>query len=182
MWSSESETSVALSHLFYQFWFGKNAYQYMKQIKFQHATSQKSPIRLLIGDKALHHKNSFYHTLDLGEQWHIITNLPFVFALWQSHRKIPSETQKIIISAAEKAERKMHYSPLEYFKGPNESGLNKPLLETYWKNLYYRLGPKDFESLCLFLNLLHLVRPLSTQNIEKLIRLQNGNQITNITK
>lgn len=41
--------------------------------------------RLLIGDQAIRFRQKFagaYHYWDLGEEWHGLTNLPFVFALW----------------------------------------------------------------------------------------------------
>ncbi|MBM3235779.1 menaquinone biosynthesis protein [Candidatus Poribacteria bacterium] len=49
----------------------------------------RSPIRntdadavLLIGDAAMQQSDEGWYTLDLGEEWHSMTGMPFVYALW----------------------------------------------------------------------------------------------------
>jgi len=44
---------------------------------------------LIIGDRAIANKGKFRYEYDLAEAWKNYTNLPFVFALWISNKKLP---------------------------------------------------------------------------------------------
>ncbi len=46
---------------------------------------------LTIGDQALSLRESYPHVLDLGEEWHRATGLPFVFALFLVRKDAPAE-------------------------------------------------------------------------------------------
>ena len=44
---------------------------------------------LLIGDAALRHLGSTEYSVDLGEAWHQLTGLPFVYACWVARQEAP---------------------------------------------------------------------------------------------
>ena len=45
---------------------------------------------LVIGDRAMRvPHDSFQHVVDLAEAWHLLTGLPFVFALWVARSGVP---------------------------------------------------------------------------------------------
>ncbi len=44
--------------------------------------ADEAEARLVIGDEALRLAPHFPHGMDLGEAWHALTGLPFVFAVW----------------------------------------------------------------------------------------------------
>ena len=46
---------------------------------------------VVIGDKALQISDSYLTNIDLAEQWHNLTNLPFVFALWCMNKNVNSD-------------------------------------------------------------------------------------------
>ncbi len=56
---------------------------------------------LVIGDRALQLKNKFPFVYDLGMEWKKFTNLPFVFAVWASAKKIPNEISSELKAAFE---------------------------------------------------------------------------------
>jgi chorismate dehydratase len=45
---------------------------------------QGSTAGVIIGDRAFEQANNFKYVYDLGEAWHALTQLPFVFAVWVS--------------------------------------------------------------------------------------------------
>ena len=49
--------------------------------------------QLLIGDDAIRRRESgdYAHVIDLGHEWHDLTGLPFVFALWVVHADVSSD-------------------------------------------------------------------------------------------
>ncbi len=56
------------------------------------ASPQQGDAFLLIGDKVFQHENRFAHILDLAREWHELTALSFVFALWIADRNVPQPT------------------------------------------------------------------------------------------
>ncbi len=87
----DSHTSVALLRIILH-------HQYGVTPPFEpwHRTSQHNDQHpeslLLIGDKVVTHsppEKRYPHQLDLGEAWHRLTGLPFVFAVWMSRAEAP---------------------------------------------------------------------------------------------
>lgn len=157
--SAHSASSVVLSKIFYRMMFGKAAYDQQVANQFP-STSGQGTLDLVIGDEALDRASAFKKTIDLGLFWKSITGLPFVYAVWQrSGKPIPQSWERVILAAAEIAEARMQVEPADYF--PSDLPLNhagQPLdLASYWRCIRYRLGPKDMQSLLLFLC---LARPL----------------------
>ena len=46
---------------------------------------------VLIGDKCFEYEHKFSFRLDLAEEWHKLTGLPFAFACWTSNKKLDNE-------------------------------------------------------------------------------------------
>lgn len=46
---------------------------------------------VIIGDRALLHREKTAHVYDLAEEWQRMTGLPFVFAVWLSNKKLPDD-------------------------------------------------------------------------------------------
>jgi chorismate dehydratase len=46
---------------------------------------------VLIGDQCFEYEKKFKNKLDLAEEWHKFTGLPFAFACWTSNRKLDEE-------------------------------------------------------------------------------------------
>lgn len=110
-------------------------------------------LELLIGDEAMRKKPQFRSVLDLGELWFRITQLPFVFAVWQSRGVVQHSWKQRIFEAAEKAEARMTIEPAYYY--PDMMPLDQtyqPLdLARYWKKIRYRLGAEELQGLMLYL-------------------------------
>lgn len=56
---------------------------------------------MLIGDKVFDHENRFTHTFDLAAEWHAMTGLPFVFAVWVARQKVPPSAVESLRAALE---------------------------------------------------------------------------------
>jgi len=104
---------------------------------------------LLIGDTAIQQSDGDYYTLDLGEEWHTMTGLPFVYALWVTKEKaVLAEIPQILQQAKrEGLELIPEIVRLESLK------LNLPehlCLEYLTQNIRYGLNQAELAGLHLF--------------------------------
>jgi chorismate dehydratase len=121
---------------------------------------------LLIGDEALAKRPSFRGILDFGEIWRDLTDLPFVFAVWQvNKRTISPYWRQKMMEAAEIAQARMRVEPTHYLpeRSFNDANNHPVDLAGYWKLIQYRMTPQHFKGLALFLA---LVRNLSPQLVD----------------
>ncbi len=153
-----SATSNQLGRILYRLWFGDAAYELKasdRAVKGASVSSLKS-LEMVIGDEALIRRYQFKHIIDLGDVWKNLTDLPFVFAVWQQNRKVLSPQQRQrFFDVAEMAQAKMRVDPNAYIPDPPPlDGQGRSIdLSTYWKTIQYRLGPNHFRGLALFLAL-----------------------------
>ncbi len=178
--SSSSASSVALTKILYVFWFGYDAFKFMASRNFAKLSSDQKPIELVIGDEALIRQNNFVKTLDLGQVWKDITDLPFVFAVWQSKGLCLNGWRRKILELGELAEKKMRVEPADYLPAlqpTSDDGKTISLID-YWRTIRYRLGPEDFRGLLLFLCLARKFsdQPLDHEIAVKLSRWQEVSQ------
>lgn len=86
---SHSRTSVQLVRvLARELW--KIEPQYVDNLPL---TLSQGEAMVAIGDKVFEIEGRFNHKTDLAQQWHMMTGLPFVFAVWASR---PGVDQKIV--------------------------------------------------------------------------------------
>jgi len=175
-----SATSVALTKLMMRLWFGEDS---LSKPKYAPAAQEnKQWIELLIGDESLQQRHTFAHVIDLGVIWQEITQLPFVFAVWQnSGPKLSTAIKKMILDAAEIAQARMRVEPSFYI---NDSHLNQDAIAgidvaNYWRCIQYRLTPVHLKSLSLFLCLARLNEP-QIQNDDFVIKVTRLEQLAQI--
>ncbi len=156
--SSASETSNALSRVFYYFFFGKRKYreciQHGMHIPTQDACSGKA-IQLLIGDEALEKRSLFYKTMDLGRLWSEVSGLPFVFAVWQTRQNLDPVFVAQLEELCMVAQRKMRIDASLYLDEIERLGLRTGNidLKDYWQHIDYKLEDAHIKGLKLFLAL-----------------------------
>jgi len=113
---------------------------------------------LMIGDAAMRAQKEGLLVLDLAEEWHAWTGLPFVFALWAVREDAPAlpglggtasyfhqsleQGLAHITDIVEEAWHRVGWTRLE-------------LQEYFTENIHYTLGDKELESLELFFSLAH---------------------------
>ncbi|MEX2214400.1 MAG: menaquinone biosynthesis protein [Phycisphaeraceae bacterium] len=107
---------------------------------------------LLIGDKvvtAAPSQEDYPHQLDLGEAWHELTGMPFVFAVWMSRQEanlgeVPAQLSRVRIANEARIERIVdRYAP--------PLGWPRDLAMRYlgeW--LKFAVGPRELEAIALF--------------------------------
>lgn len=165
--STASATSVMLTRIFYRLWFGAESYELackLGKISENPISSSAATFELVIGDEALAKRRQYYHILDLGSLWKDLTELPFVYATWQSRKKIDPIIKKVIMAAAEKAEARMKIEPRVYnLEMPPLDDMGKVIdLEEYWQKIYYRLGKREMKALTFFLSLAKTLHPVES--------------------
>lgn len=162
-----SATSTNLARVLYRLWFGESAYELRASESAPLGLSERRPLELLIGDEALAKRSTYRSTIDLGEAWRDLTDLPFVFAVWQTSKKTLSpHWRQRILEAAELAQARMRVEPSHYFPDIPPTDVNgRPIdLSAYWKTIQYRLGPAHFRGLALFLSLTRQLQPFQVDD------------------
>ncbi len=179
--SSQSASSVALAKIFYRMIFGRAHFESQMNSGFS-GNSGYGTMELIIGDDALVRRSEFSKVIDLGHFWHKLTNLPFVFAVWQKSKNahIPEQWQRLLHEAAEIAEARMKVEHSFYLNKEiplKQSGTEIDLL-SYWQSIHYRLGPKEMRGLMLFLCLARSVMKVKMDDamVIKMLRWQEIGQ------
>ncbi len=86
----QSRTSVALTKVLLK-------HYWKKEVKFLEASENYineingTTAGVIIGDRALEHRNDFEYNYDLATNWRNFTGLPFVFATWVANKQIDEE-------------------------------------------------------------------------------------------
>ena len=178
----DSASSAILVKIFYQLWFGVDAYKLMVGRDVAQKVYTRRPIKLLIGDEALQKKSQFYSVLDLGTLWKDLTGLPFVYAVWQSKGSCINGWRRKILEVGKVAENRMRIEPAVYLKNKHPvDELGSPLpLQEYWKAIYYQLGPRELRGLILFLCLARSFKlvPVHDDAIGKILRWEALSQLS----
>lgn len=162
-----SASGAQLARILYRLWFGEAAYE-MRAAEGGAAAapgvSLRKPMEVVIGDEALVKRPGYRIVIDLAEAWRDLTDLPFVFAVWQMSKANPLNPywRQRITEAAELAQARMRVEPSHYFPDMPVTDINgRPVdLGAYWKVIQYRLGPQHFKGLALFLTLTRCLQPL----------------------
>jgi chorismate dehydratase len=66
---------------------------------FQNVSIKGKTAGVVIGDRVFDIENKFRYIYDLSEEWYNFTELPFVFAVWASNKKISESFEKEFNSA-----------------------------------------------------------------------------------
>jgi predicted solute-binding protein len=116
--------------------------------------------RLLIGDQAIHFRRKHgdrYSYWDLGEAWHQLTGLPFVYALWLIRPEVPEA--KVLADSLRALRDRNEANLGEIVKA--ESRFSAEFCAYYYRDcLRFRFGEKEkkglgvFEDLCIKYGLL----------------------------
>jgi predicted solute-binding protein len=121
-----------------------------------------APAQLLIGDQAIHFRESHadeFQFWDLGEQWNKLMGLPFVYALWLIRPEVADAKQMANRLRALHDENLSNLNKLiaEIVAGVGDSGHPKLtqqfLLRYYRENLLFSFGEKEKEGLRTFAQL-----------------------------
>lgn len=149
---TSSRTSVVLSQILLRERYGIYP-EVVDMAPDQAAMLEHCDAALMIGDVAMRARREGLYVLDLAEEWHAWTGLPFVFALWIVREDAPA------LSAPGGAGPFFHKS-LEMGRQNLSAmideawrtiGWTKPELHEYLtENIAYSLGEAERESLALF--------------------------------
>jgi len=108
---------------------------------------------LVIGDPAMRADRRGLLVLDLAEEWHAWTGLPFVFALWAVRRDAPQPDRPggVVPFFHRSLECGMTHLEGVVAQARREVGWTAQELREYFtENISYRLGESERESLSLF--------------------------------
>ena len=156
-----SAASAALCKVMCSLWFGRAIAEHMFLRSSDLGSAPKNDfiqgnrvMELVIGDEALARRCEFAAVLDLGQVWHDLTQLPFVFAIWQtSLSQLPQGLKRLISDAAGLAAARMRVEPQFYTPDqvPQDSAGNAIDLAGYWKVIQYKLTARHLQGLLLYL-------------------------------
>jgi len=114
---------------------------------------EKAGAALVIGDPALasHWDRHVDHVWDLGDMWHSLTNLPFVFALWAVRKSFAEKRPDVVSSvihcfAVSKNEGKLNIDKIAK-SASQRLGLGMETSGKYYDLLHYDLGTFQIKGL-----------------------------------
>ena len=109
----------------------------------------KNEAVLMIGDKVFDHEGCYAYTYDLGEEWKEETGLPFVFAVWVSHKKVSQLEEQGLNAVFDKGLQQIPNLVQDLKKQKDMD------LQSYFeKNIVYRIGDEGRKAIALFKSLL----------------------------
>lgn len=117
------------------------------------AMLEKADAALLIGDPAMRARKEGLIVLDLAEEWHSFTGLPFVFALWMVRKNAPlpdCEGGLVDYFHQSLAMGRKNLDAIIDEAWPRIGWTKLELREYLEENIRYTLGPDEEKSLGLF--------------------------------
>jgi chorismate dehydratase len=149
---TSSRTSVVLSQILLRERYGVRA-EVMDMGPDQTAMLNRCDAALMIGDVAMRARREGLLVLDLAEEWHAWTGLPFVFALWTVREDAPAllapgGAGPFFHKSLEMGKQNL---PAIVDEAWRTIGWTKPELQEYLtENISYSLGEAERDSLALF--------------------------------
>jgi|GEM_PF-816152 len=179
--SSASASGAMLSKILYRMMFGYEAFARLSvDSESPTADAREQRLELVIGDVALVDYSKHAHVIDLGQWWKDLTGLPFVYAVWQQsgRNSIQPALKLKLTELIQRTEMKMRVDPLPYLPQPIPVDCEGSLIDlgTYWKKIYYSIGPTEKLGLLTFLGLARSFLPaeLRDSSAVKLSRWADG--------
>ncbi|MBW2095728.1 MAG: menaquinone biosynthesis protein [Deltaproteobacteria bacterium] len=156
--SEESETSVELLRLCLQ---RKHVFPLIERGTVTRSILDDPDVSggLVIGDLALGlaGENPVNQKTDLGLSWKEWTGKPFVFALWavrkQFAEKEPALVSQVIAALNTSRNEGLKALPIITAQASRKLGIDRKVMETYFRGLSYRLDPEHEDGLRLFFRL-----------------------------
>ncbi|HIE26192.1 TPA: hypothetical protein EYP66_02775 [Candidatus Poribacteria bacterium] len=147
---SSSRTSRALLKILLAEKYGL----YPEYIPYAHRTpihNTDADAVLLIGDAAMQQSDENWYTLDLGEEWYSMTDMPFVYALWVTRRDIVLDDIPQILQRA-KQEGLQLIPEIAQAEAPMLNLPESLCREYLTQNIGYDLNEAELAGLRLFYN------------------------------
>lgn len=95
----QSRSSVLLAKVLAKFYWKKEVLWENTCNNFQNVSIKGKTAGVVIGDRVFDIEKKYNYIYDLSEEWYKFTQLPFVFAVWASEKKISSEMEEKLNSA-----------------------------------------------------------------------------------
>lgn len=186
-----SAASAALTEVLLYLWCGDEcAAQTMSNARQPEALAEckqmilARPMELVIGDEALQRRHEFWQILDLGQVWHQLTGLPFVFGLWQTaDDALSKELLDTVMGAATISEKKMRITPEIYFPVDFPVALDGKAvdLRSYWSVIQYCLTRRHMTSLSIYYRLVADITRNGSRDIVRSERFHNFTEQMSVT-
>jgi chorismate dehydratase len=112
---------------------------------------------LMIGDKVVTDRPDprvYAHEIDLGEEWHAWTGLPFVYAMWMCRRTDADKPSLRLAAALLERQRRRNASRLDWLVARHATERGWPLdraKDYVGRSLRYEVGPREREAVGRFL-------------------------------
>ena len=158
----ETSTSVRLLKTLLTHHYGVTASEFVSIREPNHAF-------LLIGDSALRNRDGcegYPYVTDLGEVWHDVTGLPFVFAVWMVRKTLP-EKQKSYLK--EVVSDSLNEGWTHFDAAVDERieavGMTRAQAREYLEGFHFRMGAAEHDAIARFKKLEAVTRQLGTSGV-----------------
>ena len=151
-----SRSSVNLTKVLAQFKWKRDFEWINTSDKFDFLNISKDEGAVLIGDQCFESENKFKYKIDLAEEWHNYSGLPFVFACWVSNKQLEKEFLNSFNNALSYGVKNIDKASAFFSK---ISVITEEELKIYLKtNIDFILNDKKRKGMNLFLSLLSEIK------------------------
>ena len=105
---------------------------------------------LVIGDEALRIRNgvpAYPYCYDLGEEWYIWKELPFVFAMWAASNELSVDTLTFLEDVVGTCVDEGLEQISDISKKRDDLGMSPPEVAEYFRGFHYRAGEPEMNSI-----------------------------------
>lgn len=150
---TSSRTSVLLARLLFRKWHGGDR-EFTAMAPDLDAMLARCDAALLIGDPALTISRSQYLVYDLAEEWHRLTDRPFVFAFWTIRREAlaqaPPELARVLQQSRDHGLQPANLAQLGREWAPRVGLSEAEVVRYLTENIDYSLDAANLEALEFF--------------------------------
>lgn len=172
---TDSHTSVVLLRVLFHELFGRRVDVIRYSADSHQPIANDVQALLLIGDKVIlasPPRKSFAHELDLGQAWHELTGLPFVFATWFGNPSVPGYDAHAIDRALTRQRQSNadRLDELVRMAAPKHGWPIDIATDYVTRILHYEMGPRQLQAIELFANKAHALGLISAVKPVRLSR------------
>lgn len=158
--SGESETSAAFVKMIFLERGIRPVFE-TRRVKTLLDVQDSADAVLVIGDTALKEpwESVFDFRIDLGQLWHEMTGMPFVFAVWavrrsfaQNRPEIVDRVIRLLLESKRQGDGNMNHI---IRRGADTLGLKEPFIKEYYDCLFCDFDKRKIEALECFFRFLH---------------------------
>ena len=152
----QSRSSVLLAKVLAKFYWKKEVHWENTCTNFQNVSIKGKTAGVVIGDRVFNIEKRYKYIYDLSEEWYNFTQLPFVFAVWASEKKISTEMEEKLNTAFSEGLERIN----DVVKMEQENYPHVDIYEYFTKYIGFNFDEQKKQGMKKFLELARKLEPV----------------------